>query len=42
MKPYLSLQDVREDLYGFSREFAAKVPWTSLRRGLSGISPPGT
>lgn len=40
MKPYASLQDVREDLYGFPRKFSANVPWTSLREGLSGTSPP--
>lgn len=40
MKPYASLQDVREDLYGFSRKFQANVPRMSLREGLSGTSPP--
>lgn len=40
MKPYASLQDVREDLYGFSRKFPANVPRMSLREGLSGTSPP--
>lgn len=39
MKPYASLQDVREDIYGFPRKFQANVPRMSLREGLSGTSP---
>lgn len=42
MKPYASLQDVREDIYGFPRKFQANVPRMSLREGLSGPALPGT